>query len=95
MGKIFILFGPPDEIRRNEVQEGSRGTIIWTYRNSPKIGGFSTEAGPNTVIAFAQDSTMEYRLTAEPTKLASVWEGLPNPQPPWGSSSCSRSSASS
>ncbi|MBI3450731.1 MAG: GWxTD domain-containing protein [Acidobacteria bacterium] len=84
MGKIFILFGPPDEIRRNEVQEGSRGTIVWTYRNSPRIGGFSTEAGPNTVIAFAQDSTSEYRLTAEPTKLANVWEGLPNPQPPMG-----------
>jgi len=34
---------------------------------------------------------MEYRLTAEPTKLASVWEASPTPAA-MGISSCSRSS---
>lgn len=41
-------------------------------------------AGPNQVIAFAMDGTGEYRLTTEPSKVADVWEGLPNPQPIMG-----------
>jgi len=84
MGKIYILFGAPDEIKRDEMAEGRRNITVWIYRNSPEIGGISTNAGPNTVIAFAQDSTGEYRMTAEPSKVADVWEGLPNPQPPVG-----------
>lgn len=85
MGKIHILFGAPDEISRSEMQAGRRGIIVWTYRNSPSVGGENpVMAGPNQVIAFAQDGTGEYRLTAEPTKVADVWEGLPDPQPPVG-----------
>src|SRR5437867_645609 len=84
MGKIYILFGPADEVKRDDVAEGRRGIVIWTYRNSPSIGGISTNGGPNTVITFAQDETGEYRLTSEPSKLADVWQGLPNPQPPMG-----------
>ena len=84
MGKIHVLFGPPDEIQRDEVAEGRRGIVVWIYRNSPKIGEFTTLSGPNTVIAFAQDGTGDYRMTAEPSKVANVWEGLPDPQPPMG-----------
>jgi GWxTD domain-containing protein len=85
MGKIHILFGPPDEISRDEMAQGRRGIIVWTYRNTPSVGDkpdFLT--GPNQVFAFAQDGTSEYRLTVEPSKVADVWEGLPDPQPPMG-----------
>jgi GWxTD domain-containing protein len=81
MGKIHILFGPPDEISRDEMAEGRRGIIVWMYRNTPQIGEDRVLVGPNQVIAFAQDSSNEYRLTSEPSKMANVWEGLPNPQP--------------
>ncbi|HXI01940.1 MAG TPA: GWxTD domain-containing protein [Candidatus Saccharimonadales bacterium] len=84
MGKIYILLGPPDEISRDEMAEGRRGIVVWTYRNSPGVGPNPVKVGPNQVLAFAQDSSGEYRLTAEPSKLANVWEGLPNPQPPMG-----------
>jgi GWxTD domain-containing protein len=84
MGKIYILFGPPDEISRDEMAEGRRGIIVWMYRNTPGVGPNKVMAGANQVIAFAQDGSNEYRLTAEPTKMADVWEGLPDPQPPSG-----------
>jgi len=84
MGKIYILLGPPDEVQRDEMPEGRRGTIIWVYRSSPNVGGPRLLTGPNQVIAFAQDGTGEYRMTAEPSKMADVWEGLPDPQPPTG-----------
>lgn len=84
MGKIYILFGPPDEISRDEMAEGRRDISVWIYRNSPGVGPSRTMSGANQVIAFAKDGSGEYRLTAEPTKVADVWEGLPNPQPPMG-----------
>ncbi len=84
MGKIYVLFGPPDEVSSDPVAEGRRGIIVWIYRNSPGVGPEKTMAGPNQVLAFAQDGSGEYRLTAEPTKVADVWEGLPDPQPPTG-----------
>jgi GWxTD domain-containing protein len=85
MGKIHVLFGPPDEISRDEMAAGRRGIIVWTYRNTPIVGGKDPVlAGPNQVVAFAQDGSGEYRLTTEPSKVADVWEGLPDPQPPMG-----------
>src|SRR5262249_41626261 len=51
MGKIHILMGPPDDMTRDIVSEGSRGTVIWTYRNVKTPG-----MGPNVVIAFARDT---------------------------------------
>jgi GWxTD domain-containing protein len=85
MGKVHILFGPPDEIQRDEMAGRRRGIIVWVYRNTPSVDGQrSVLAGPNQVISFAQDGTGEYRLTAEPSKVADVWEGLPDPQPPFG-----------
>ena len=84
MGKIHILLGPPDDISRDEMAQGRRGIIVWTYRNSPSVGGQGPQTGPNQVIAFAQDASGEYRMSSEPSRLADVWEGLPNPQPPMG-----------
>ncbi len=84
MGKIHILRGPPDDITRDFVAEGSRGTVIWTYRNSGGIPGI----GPNVVIAFARDTTGEFRLSSEPTKDADVRQGgIIAYQPPMGTTS--------
>jgi len=84
MGKIHILRGPPDDITRNLVAEGNRGTVIWTYRNSGGIPG----VGPNIVIAFARDVTGEFRLSSEPSKDADVRLGGIVPyQPPMGTTS--------
>lgn len=63
MGKIHILRGPPDDISRDPVPQGNRGTVIWTYRSAGETG-----LGPNVVVAFAKDVTGEYRLSAEPSK---------------------------
>src|SRR5262245_50066969 len=63
MGKIHILRGPPDDITRDQVPQGGRGTVVWTYRSSDQLG-----LGPNVVVAFARDVTGEYRLSTEPTK---------------------------
>ncbi|HET6372092.1 MAG TPA: GWxTD domain-containing protein, partial [Candidatus Polarisedimenticolia bacterium] len=80
MGKIHILRGPPDEITREQVAEGHRGTTIWTYRNSG-----SAALGPNVVVAFARDVTGEFRLSAEPSKDSDPKQGTPFPyQPPLG-----------
>jgi len=81
MGKIHILRGPPDDITRDLVAEGNRGTVVWTYRNSGGIPGI----GPNVVIAFARDVTGEFRLSSEPTKDADVRQGgIIAYQPPMG-----------
>lgn len=84
MGKIYILFGPPDEISRDEMNLERRDITVWIYRNTPGVGPSRLLAGANQVIAFARDSSGEYRLTTEPSKTADVWEGLPDPQPPMG-----------
>lgn len=63
MGKIHILKGPPDDISRDLVPQGNRGTVVWTYRSSGTAG-----VGPNVVVAFAKDVTGEFRLSTEPTK---------------------------
>ena len=80
MGKIHVLRGPPDEITRDVMAQGRRGTVVWTYRNSGETG-----LGPNVVVAFAQDVTGEYRLSTEPTKDSDPKQGSPLLyQPPMG-----------
>jgi GWxTD domain-containing protein len=80
MGKIHILRGPPDEITRDLMGEGHRGTVVWTYRNSGKTG-----LGPNVVVAFARDTTGEFRLSTQPSKDADPKQGSPFLyQPPMG-----------
>lgn len=85
MGKIHVLFGPPDEISSDVMAEGRRDIIVWTYRNTPSVGGAEVLGGPNQVFTFAEDGSGEYRLTAEPSKVANVWEGsIFEPQPAMG-----------
>lgn len=79
MGKIHILLGPPDDIYRDMVPQGNRGTVVWTYRNSKSPG-----IGPNVVIAFARDVTGEFRLSTQPSKDADPKQGGPDYQPPMG-----------
>ncbi len=80
MGKMHILLGPPDDIYRDMVAEGHRGTVVWTYRSVGAPG-----VGPNAVVAFARDVTGEFRLSTEPTKDSDPKEGSPYLyQPPVG-----------
>ena len=86
MGKIHIIKGPPDDITRDLMGQGHRGTVIWTYRNSGTPG-----VGPNVVIAFARDVTGEFRLSTEPTKDADPRQGIPLEfQPPMGTNARAR-----
>jgi GWxTD domain-containing protein len=62
MGKIYILLGPPDEMVRDRVARGNRGTVMWIYRQPP-----FPDLPPNTVIAFAKDVQGEYVLSTRPT----------------------------
>ncbi len=87
MGKIHIIMGPPDDITRDLVAEGHRGTVVWTYRNSEAPG-----VGPNVVVAFARDTSGEFRLSTEPTKDSSVKEGIPlEYQPAMGTNALAKS----
>src|SRR5688572_27784351 len=87
MGKIHILRGPPDEISRDLMGEGHRGTVVWTYRNSGQTG-----LGPNVVVAFARDTTGEFRLSTQPSKDADPKQGSPFLyQPPMGTTSVEQS----
>jgi GWxTD domain-containing protein len=80
MGKIHILRGPPDEISRDLMGAGHRGTVVWTYRTSGKTG-----LGPNVVVAFARDTSGEFRLSTQPSKDADPKQGSPFLyQPPMG-----------
>ncbi|HKY34174.1 MAG TPA: GWxTD domain-containing protein [Candidatus Polarisedimenticolia bacterium] len=80
MGKIHILRGPPDEINRDLMAQGHRGTVVWVYRTSGETG-----LGPNVVVAFARDTTGEFRLSTEPSKDADPKQGSPlHYQPPMG-----------
>ncbi len=87
MGKIHIIKGPPDDMTRDTVAQGHRGTIIWTYRSSGVAG-----VGPNVVVAFARDATGEFRLTTEPTKESDPKQGIPVAyQPPMGTGALAQS----
>jgi len=86
MGKMHILMGPPDEITRDLMAEGHRGTVVWTYRNSNKPG-----VGPNVVLAFARDATGEFRLSTQPTKDSDPKQGSPLAyQPSMGTTAAGR-----
>jgi GWxTD domain-containing protein len=71
MGKVYILVGPPDEMVRDRVPRGSRGSVMWIYRAPP-----FPDLPPNTVIAFAKDPTGEYVLSSKPTFDSDVAHGL-------------------
>ena len=71
MGKIYILVGPPDEMVRDRVPRGHRGTVIWVYRQPP-----FPDLPPNTVIAFAKNVQGEYVLSTKPTFDSDVAHGL-------------------
>ncbi|HEY3175451.1 MAG TPA: GWxTD domain-containing protein [Candidatus Polarisedimenticolia bacterium] len=87
MGKIHILRGPPDEITRDLVAQGNRGTVIWTYRNAGAPG-----IGPNVVVAFARDISGEFRLSTQPSKDSDPRiGGAAGYQPPMGTTAMARS----
>ncbi len=67
MGKIYILVGPPDEINSDLVAKTHRGIVTWVYRRPP-----FPDLAPNTVIAFAGDTSGEYVLSSNPTLDADV-----------------------
>jgi GWxTD domain-containing protein len=71
MGKIYILVGPPDEMVRDRVARGHRGTVLWIYRHPPY-----PDLAPNTVIAFAKNVQGEYELSSKPTFDSDVAHGL-------------------
>jgi GWxTD domain-containing protein len=71
MGKIYILIGPPDEMVRDRVARGNRGTVLWIYRQPP-----FPDLAPNTVIAFAKNVQGEYELSAKPTWDSDVAHGI-------------------
>jgi GWxTD domain-containing protein len=71
MGKISILVGPPDEQVRDRVARGTRGTVLWVYRQPP-----FPDLAPNTVIAFAKNVMGEYELSSKPTWDSDVAHGL-------------------
>ena len=71
MGKIHILLGPPDEMVRDRVARGHRGTVLWIYRQP-----LSPDLAPNTVIAFAKNVQGEYELSTKPTWDSDVAHGM-------------------
>jgi GWxTD domain-containing protein len=71
MGKVHILVGPPDEINRDLMAKTHRGIVTWVYRRPP-----FPDLPPNTVIAFARDTSGELRLSTSPTLDSDVARGL-------------------
>ena len=71
MGKVYILVGPPDEMVRDRVPRGSRGTVLWVYRQPP-----FPNLPPNTVIGFAKSVRGEYELSTKPTFDSDVAHGI-------------------
>ncbi len=71
MGKVYVLIGPPDEINRDTMAKTHRGIITWVYRKPP-----FPDLPTNTVIAFAKDSSGEFRLSVSPTLDSDVARGL-------------------
>ncbi len=89
-GKIFILFGPPNDVRDDldfsvsSDPDAKRGLIRWFYSGE---GEHRASAGPVTVVPFVRDHDGEYRLSTDP-KLSSIFfdPGDMNndrPQEPW------------
>jgi GWxTD domain-containing protein len=74
-GKIYILNGPPTEIREDldantgGLPTATRGLIRWIYEGRP--AGRPT-ADAVTVVAFVRDASGEYRISYEP-RLTSVF----------------------
>jgi len=74
-GKIFILYGPPNDVRDDQdfavssEPDAKRGLIRWTYTGE---GEGRASAGPATVVPFVRDHDGEYRLSSDP-KLSSVF----------------------
>ena len=71
MGKIYVLVGPPDEIKKDLMAKTHRGMIFWTYRRPP-----FPELAANTLIAFARDKTGEFVISTSPTIDSDVARGL-------------------
>jgi GWxTD domain-containing protein len=59
-GKIYILLGPPDETISSGLEASRRSVIVWVYRNPPQ-----PDLGPQVAVRFVQDSSGEYRLSAD------------------------------
>ncbi len=74
-GKIYILYGPPTEIREDPNAEtgglpaAGQGLIRWIYEGRP---GNRRDMDPIVVVPFVRDLTGEYRVSSDP-KLASVY----------------------
>ena len=71
MGKIYMLVGPPDEVINDIMAKTHRGIVTWVYRRPP-----FPDMQANTVIAFAKDTTGEFRLSTSPTLDSDVARGL-------------------
>jgi GWxTD domain-containing protein len=71
MGKIYVLVGPPDEINRDVVAKTHRGIVTWIYRRPP-----FPDLAPNTVVAFAKDTSGEFVVSSSPTLESDVARGL-------------------
>ena len=71
-GKIFILYGPPDEMKEDPFAKAtsdagdSRGLIRWVYLNP----GGRDDLDPVVYVPFVRDVSGEYRLSYDP-KLSS------------------------
>ena len=74
-GKVFILMGPPNDVKDDmdaEVSDSAgskRGLVRWYYTGE---GEHKVNAGPVTVVPFVRDYDGEYRLSTDP-KLSSVY----------------------
>jgi GWxTD domain-containing protein len=75
-GKIFILYGPPNEVREDREAEvdpdnpgGRRGLIRWYYTGEAEG---RASAGPVTLVPFVREPDGEYRLSSDP-KLSSIF----------------------
>ncbi len=74
-GKIYILHGPPTEIREDldavteDEPSAGRGLIRWTYEGRPEG---RLDLDPVTVVAFYRTKTGEYKISYEP-RLTSVF----------------------
>lgn len=71
MGKIYILVGPPDEEIRDLMAKTHRGIVTWVYRRPP-----FPDLPLNTVVAFARDTSGEFRISTSPTLDSDVARGL-------------------
>jgi GWxTD domain-containing protein len=68
-GKIYILYGPPDDIdddptarTRSETDSGA-GLIRWTYRGR---AGSRRDLDPDVIVPFVRDVSGEYRVSSDP-----------------------------